>query len=126
MRMWLAERADIPMIGPLLEREWVVYLATYGALMLDLLVVPLLVWRPSRIAAFVVAVTFHALNWQLFSIGVFPLFMIAGRCYSCHLTGWVQSHAGHAANLIGRSRPVTTLSLSQVPSMESHCDPHSV
>jgi vitamin K-dependent gamma-carboxylase len=46
-------------------------------LLFDLLVVPFLLWRKTRLAAFLVAVGFHVINMQLFDIGVFPWFSIA-------------------------------------------------
>jgi hypothetical protein len=46
--------------------------------LLDLLVVPLLLWRRTRVFAFLMALAFHLMNARLFSIGIFPWFMIAG------------------------------------------------
>jgi vitamin K-dependent gamma-carboxylase len=77
MRMWLADDTGFPLIGPLFTREWVVYAFSYGGLLLDLLVVPFLLWRKTRVFAFAAALTFHLLNSQLFNIGIFPWFMIA-------------------------------------------------
>ncbi len=76
LRKWLADRTDFPLIGPYFTEEWMVYLFTYGALLLDLFVVPLLLWKPTRLFAFATAAGFHILNAGLFSIGVFPWFMI--------------------------------------------------
>jgi vitamin K-dependent gamma-carboxylase len=77
MRMWLADRSDLPIIGRFLQEERVVYLFSYGALLLDLLMAPLLLWRRTRGAAFCLAVGFHLANAHLFSIGIFPWFAIA-------------------------------------------------
>lgn len=77
MRTWLASRTEFPVIGPLFTQEPVVYLASYGALALDLFVVPLLLWRPTRPWAFAAACSFHVLNAGLFTIGIFPWLMIA-------------------------------------------------
>ena len=74
---WLAAKTDFPIIGPLFTEQWMVYLFGYGGLLLDLLVVPLLLWRRTRPFAFAAAVLFHLLNAALFQIGVFPWFMIA-------------------------------------------------
>jgi vitamin K-dependent gamma-carboxylase len=43
----------------------------------DILVVPFLLWRRTRLVAFLVAVGFHLINMQLFDIGVFPWFSMA-------------------------------------------------
>jgi hypothetical protein len=77
MRMWLARRIDFPLIGQYFTEEWMVYGFVYGGLLLDLLVVPFLLWRRTRLIAFVFAFTFHLLNSFLFRIGIFPLFMSA-------------------------------------------------
>ena len=74
---WLAAKTDFPIIGPLFTERWMVYLFGYGGLLLDLLVIPLLLWRRTRPFAFAAAVLFHLLNAMLFQIGIFPWFMIA-------------------------------------------------
>jgi vitamin K-dependent gamma-carboxylase len=73
----LAPRTDFPLIGALFSEPWVILLFTYGGLLLDLLVVPFLLWKKARPFAFAAAVFFHLMNTRLFSIGIFPWFMIA-------------------------------------------------
>jgi vitamin K-dependent gamma-carboxylase len=73
----LAERADFPVIGRFFQEQWAAYVVSYGGLLLDLLAVPLLLWRRTRIAAFCVTLAFHLINARLFSIGVFPWLAIA-------------------------------------------------
>jgi vitamin K-dependent gamma-carboxylase len=77
MREWLAARTDFPLIGHLFTQEWLVYLFSYGGLLLDLFIVPLLLWRRTRIPAFLLVTGFHITNSQLFNIGIFPWFSIA-------------------------------------------------
>ncbi len=77
MRMWLAARTDFPFIGQFFTEEWLVYLFSYGGLLLDLFAVPLLLWKRTRYATFAVVVLFHLTNNRLFTIGIFPFFMIA-------------------------------------------------
>lgn len=77
LRTWLAERTDFPFIGQWFTEEWMVYLFTYGGLLLDLFVVPLILWRHTRIPALALAILFHITNSRLFNIGVFPWFAIA-------------------------------------------------
>lgn len=76
MRMWLANRMDFPVIGGYFKEEWMVYQFVIGGLLLDLLIVPLLLWKRTRVYAFVAAAAFHLLNAQLFNIGIFPWFML--------------------------------------------------
>lgn len=77
MRMWLARRMDFPLIGRWFQEEWMVCFFVMGGLLLDLLIVPLLLWRRTRLIAFLGAVLFHLLNARLFSIGIFPWLMLA-------------------------------------------------
>jgi vitamin K-dependent gamma-carboxylase len=72
MRAWMAERTDFPLIGHLFTQEWMVFAFSYGGLLLDLFIVPLLLWRRTRLAALGLVMLFHALNDQLFNIGIFP------------------------------------------------------
>jgi vitamin K-dependent gamma-carboxylase len=77
MRMWLAARTDFPWIGHLFTEEWMVYLFSYGGMLFDLLIVPLLFWHRTRLPALLLAIAFHLTNDELFNIGVFPWFGIA-------------------------------------------------
>ena len=77
MGMWLAKATDFPLVGHLFTKGWMVHLLSYSGLILDLLVVPLLLWRKTRWFAFVFAVAFHLTNARIFTIGIFPWFMIA-------------------------------------------------
>ena len=49
---------------------------SYGGLLLDLFIVPLLLWRKTRLAAYIVAGLFHITNSVLFNIDVFPWMML--------------------------------------------------
>ena len=77
MRRWLSQRTDFPLIGQWFTEEWMVYIFTYGGLLLDLLIFPLLIFRKTRLPAAIAIVCFHLMNAKLFSIGIFPWFMIA-------------------------------------------------
>ena len=75
-RMMLAARTDFPVIGSFFTEPWAPYLFSYGGMLLDLSVVPLLIWRRTRIFAVLMIVPFHLMNAGLFSIGIFPWFML--------------------------------------------------
>ncbi len=117
MRTWLAQRQGSTLLGPLLPvgrlftQEWVVYLFCYGGLLLDLAVVPLLIWRRTRVAAFILLVLFHLTNAWLFNIGIFPWFAMAAtllffeprwprrifnwpRKWAAHVQQWRTTSAG--------------------------------
>ncbi len=72
MRVWLAQHVDFPVIGRFFRGDVAVYSFSYAGLLFDLFIVPLLLWRRTRAAAFCAALCFHLLNASLFSIGVFP------------------------------------------------------
>ena len=76
MRTWLSPLARIPAFGHIFAAEWVVYSFVIGGLMIDLLVVPLLLWRRTRPFAFVAAVLFNLINAVIFEIGIFPWLML--------------------------------------------------
>lgn len=77
MRMWLASRTDFPIIGRFFTDDWMVYLLSYGGMLFDLLIIPLILWRRTRWFAITSSLIFHLTNYQLFNIGVFPWFMLA-------------------------------------------------
>ena len=77
MRAWLAARTDFPLVGSYFGEEWVVYLTSYGGLFLDLAALPLLLGSRTRAPFFALILLFHLANDRLFSIGIFPWFMIA-------------------------------------------------
>jgi hypothetical protein len=77
MQMRMAEMAHIRQIVPWFGEDWLALAFSYGGLVLDLFVVPLLLWRPTRYYAFALAVVFHLLNAWMFRIGIFPWLMIA-------------------------------------------------
>jgi hypothetical protein len=78
LRDWLAERTHFPLIGRFFTEEWMVYFFAYGGLLFDLLIVPLLLWKRTRVVAFCLAIFFNVINARLFEIGIFPWFMLAG------------------------------------------------
>lgn len=76
MRIWLNPFVKIPAFGHLFATDFVVYFFVIGGLLLDLLVVPLILWRRTRPFAFAAAVLFNLMNSLLFAIGIFPWMML--------------------------------------------------
>ncbi|WP_246105855.1 HTTM domain-containing protein [Rosistilla ulvae] len=76
LTLWLARRHDAPLVGSLLTNEQAPFLFSYGGILLDLLIVPALLWRPTRPLAYLAALCFHLMNALLWDIGIFPWFMI--------------------------------------------------
>ena len=77
LRMWMAVRTDVEPFHTLLTNASVIWFMVYGALLLDLLVVPLLLYRKTRLAAYVVVCGFHFINVWLFGLYIFPWLMMA-------------------------------------------------
>ncbi len=76
MRIWLSPLTKIPAFGHVFASEFVVYSFVIGGLLIDLLVVPLLLWRRTRLFAFAAAVVFNLINALIFEIGIFPWLML--------------------------------------------------
>ena len=75
--LFMSGKSDYWLIGPLLQKEWVHWVLAYGGILFDLLIVPLLLWRRTRLVAFVISVFFHLFNSVVFQIGIFPYMSIA-------------------------------------------------
>ncbi len=76
MRLWLADRTHLPLIGPLLDEPVVAYLASWAGAAFDCSIVAWLLWRKTRPYAYMVLVLFHLATAALFQIGIFPWVMI--------------------------------------------------
>ena len=76
MRIWLRPLTGMPGVGHVFAHDWVVYSFAIGGLLLDLFVVPLLLWRRTRLFAFAAAVVFNLINAVIFDIGIFPWLML--------------------------------------------------
>jgi vitamin K-dependent gamma-carboxylase len=62
------------------QRQWTLpgldKILTFGGLFFDLLIVPLLLWKPTRMAAFITAIFFHLSNVYMFGLATFPWFSL--------------------------------------------------
>lgn len=73
---WLLSDMDFPIIGQYFDQRWMVMIMSYSGMLLDLLIVPILIFKRTRLVGLVVITLFHLMNDQLFSIGIFPWFMM--------------------------------------------------
>ena len=79
LKIWLPSKFDLPLIGEnLMQLEWVHYLMSWGGMFYDLLIPFLLLYKPTRIYAFLLVIFFHLFTKVLFPIGMFPYIMIMG------------------------------------------------
>jgi len=77
MRKWILDAVDLPIVGKYFTQDWAAYFFSYSGLLLDLLIVPFLLWKRTRIFAFIAITLFHITNSQIFHIGIFPWLAIA-------------------------------------------------
>ena len=76
--VFLQSKIDFPLIGnTLLQAEGLKWTLTYGGILFDGLVIPLLLWKRTRLFAFVWAIVFHLFNSIVFQVGIFPYTMLA-------------------------------------------------
>ncbi|MHA7055640.1 HTTM domain-containing protein [Aquimarina sp. M1] len=73
----MLSRANYPIIGTLLQQHWTHVSITYFGILFDLLIIPLLLWRKTRLSAFIISIFFHLFNSIVFQIGIFPYLSLA-------------------------------------------------
>ncbi|MSU23610.1 MAG: HTTM domain-containing protein [Opitutus sp.] len=72
MHLWLARRANYPVLGTWFTHDSAAYFFSYAGVLFDLGIVPLLLWRRTRWWAFGAAALFNLTNGWIFQIGIFP------------------------------------------------------
>ncbi|MFT5242979.1 MAG: hypothetical protein ACI8QQ_000902, partial [Psychroserpens sp.] len=76
LKIWLPNNSNLPLIGSLLNENWVHYAFSWTGAIYDLGIVFLLLYKRTRLFGFILVVVFHILTKILFPIGVFPYVMI--------------------------------------------------
>ncbi len=72
-----SHKTDYWLIGSLLGKEWFQLFITYSGVVFDAIIIPLLIWKRTRILAFIGLVIFNIFNSVVFQIGIFPYTVIA-------------------------------------------------
>jgi len=70
-------KKDYVLIGDLLQEKWIHTSIGVFGILFDLLVVPAMLWKPTRKFFFVLAIFFHLFNSIIFRIGIFPYLSLA-------------------------------------------------
>ncbi len=65
------------LVGDLLQEKWVHKIIAVFGILFDLLIVPALLWKPTRKIAFILSIFFHLFNSIVFQIGIFPYLSLA-------------------------------------------------
>jgi len=76
LKMWLPMSSGMPVVGEFLNQNWTHYTLSWCGAIYDLAIPFLLLYKRTRIVAFVLVVIFHVFTKMLFPIGVFPYVMI--------------------------------------------------
>lgn len=77
IELLMKPKANYPIIGSLLQQAWVHKIIGVFGILFDLLVVPALLWKPTRGIAFIASLFFHLFNSIVFQIGIFPYLSLA-------------------------------------------------
>lgn len=73
----MSDKSDYWLIGGLLQKSWMHWTIAYTGIFFDLLIVPLMLWKRTRLLGFFIAIIFHLFNSFIFHIGIFPYMSIA-------------------------------------------------
>ncbi|MGB3608431.1 MAG: HTTM domain-containing protein [Psychroserpens sp.] len=77
LKIWLPSKYDLPLIGTnLMQQNWFHFAMSWSGMIYDLTIPFLLLYKRTRMFAFVVVVFFHVFTRVLFPIGMFPYIMI--------------------------------------------------
>jgi vitamin K-dependent gamma-carboxylase len=76
LSIWLAARADIPLLGLVLSQAWAASLMSWAGFLFDTSIAWLLLVPRVRPFAYALVVVFHVVTRLLFPIGMFPVIMI--------------------------------------------------
>lgn len=77
IELLMSGKKNYILIGTILQEKWVHYFLSYGGILFDGLIVPLLLWKPTRKLAFAASIFFHLFNSFVFQVGIFPYLSLA-------------------------------------------------
>lgn len=76
LRIWVPANDKMPLISELFTWETTPYLFSWIGMLFDTFIIFFLIYKPTRLLAYIAVVIFHTLTGLMFQIGVFPLVMI--------------------------------------------------
>jgi hypothetical protein len=77
IRVLMSGKANYFLVGEILQQPWIHKIIAISGILFDLLIIPALLWKPTRKIAFLCAIFFHIFNSFVFQIGIFPYLALA-------------------------------------------------
>ncbi|MFD1062818.1 HTTM domain-containing protein [Winogradskyella litorisediminis] len=77
VKLLMQGKSHFPIIGDFLQNEYLHYFIAYAGILFDGLIIPLLLFKPTRKFAFFGSIFFHIFNACVFHIGIFPFLSLA-------------------------------------------------
>ncbi|WP_430908240.1 HTTM domain-containing protein [Maribacter sp. 2-571] len=77
VKILMQGKAGYPIIGSVLQLPWIHKIIGVFGILFDLLIIPALLWKPTRKPAFIASIFFHLFNSIVFQIGIFPYLSLA-------------------------------------------------
>ena len=77
LKLKLGRKIATPFFSQFFKEEWFYMTLTYGGFLFDLLIIPLLIYKRTRVFAFIISIFFHSFNSFVFQVGVFPYLSLA-------------------------------------------------
>lgn len=77
IKILMSSKAEYYVIGEVLQQAWVHKVIGVFGILFDLLIIPALLWKPTRKIAFFASIFFHLFNSIIFQIGIFPYLSLA-------------------------------------------------
>lgn len=88
IRVIFSSKAGYPLIGNLLQQQWLQKLVIIGGIAYDLTIIPLMYRKGTRKVGLVISIVFHMFNSIVFGIGIFPYLMIASMVLFFNVSHW--------------------------------------
>jgi len=73
----MRSKKDYFLVGKIVQQKWAHYVIAYFGIFFDALIIPALLYKPTRKIAFCLAVFFHLYNSFMLGIGIFPYLALA-------------------------------------------------
>ena len=77
IELLMHSKKNYVLVGELLQQKTVHYFLAYGGILFDGLIIPLLLFKPTRKYMFFASIFFHLFNSVVFQIGIFPFLSLA-------------------------------------------------